>query len=51
MADESTVWHYGLMAERWAEFVNEVPELPDFSAAIQNANSGRGRFGFEPLSG
>lgn len=22
------IWHYGLMAERWAEFLHETPELP-----------------------
>ena len=25
MSDEPLVWHYGLMAERWAEFNNEAP--------------------------
>lgn len=26
--DEPQVWHYGLMAERWAEFNNEAREVP-----------------------
>ena len=26
--DEPQVWHYGLMAERWAEFLNDAPEVP-----------------------
>jgi SAM-dependent methyltransferase len=28
MTDDPLVWHYGLMAERWAEFNNEAPEIP-----------------------
>ncbi len=27
MSDEVTIWHYGLMAERWAEFLHDTPEL------------------------
>lgn len=27
MDNEPLVWHYGLMAEYWAEFINETPEL------------------------
>ena len=27
MKHEPVVWHYGLMAERWAEGINETPEL------------------------
>lgn len=34
MTDEPVVWHYGLMAERWAEGINETPELPFFEKAI-----------------
>jgi SAM-dependent methyltransferase len=34
MTEEPMVWHYGLMAERWAEFVNEAPELPFLQRAI-----------------
>lgn len=34
MADEPLVWHYGLMAERWAEFNNEAPQLPFFLKQI-----------------
>jgi SAM-dependent methyltransferase len=34
MPDEPVVWHYGLMAERWAEFINDTPELPFFQQAI-----------------
>lgn len=30
MTDEPLVWHYGLMAERWAEFITEAPEAPYF---------------------
>jgi SAM-dependent methyltransferase len=29
------VWHYGLMAERWAEFINEAPEVPYFLSKIE----------------
>lgn len=29
------VWHYGLMAERWAEFNTDAPETPFFLKAIQ----------------
>lgn len=38
MADEAVVWHYGLMAERWAEFITDTPELDYLLGAI-------GRFG------
>jgi SAM-dependent methyltransferase len=34
MMNEPLVWHYGLMAERWAEFNNDAPELPFFQEAI-----------------
>lgn len=34
MNDEPFVWHYGLMAERWAEGIQETPELPFFEKAI-----------------
>ena len=30
MSDEPVVWHYGLMAERWAEFITECREAPFF---------------------
>ena len=38
MTDQPIVWHYGLMAERWAETINETPELAYFERQI-------GRFG------
>lgn len=28
MTDEPVVWHYGLMAERWAEFITDAREIP-----------------------
>lgn len=28
------VWHYGLMAEYWAEFLTDAPEAPFYKAAI-----------------
>lgn len=34
MTNEPIVWHYGLMAEHWAEFNNETPELGFFQQAI-----------------
>jgi SAM-dependent methyltransferase len=34
MSDEPVVWHYGLMAERWAEFVTDAPEVPFFLQKI-----------------
>jgi SAM-dependent methyltransferase len=34
MADKPVIWHYGLMAERWAKYINEAPELPYFNSAI-----------------
>lgn len=34
MTDEPMVWHYGLMAERWAEFINQASEVPFFLQAI-----------------
>lgn len=35
MSDEPVVWHYGLMAEHWAEFNTEAPELPFFLQEIE----------------
>lgn len=29
------VWHYGLMAERWAEFVTDTPQLAYLQASIE----------------
>jgi hypothetical protein len=40
MDDEPLVWHYGLMAECWAEFSNDAPEAPFFLREIER--SGRG---------
>lgn len=34
MTDRPTNWHYGLMAERWAEFLHETPELAFFQQQI-----------------
>lgn len=34
MNDEPVVWHYGLMAERWAEFINDAREIPFFLQRI-----------------
>jgi SAM-dependent methyltransferase len=34
MTGEPIVWHYGLMAERWAELITETPELDFFRKAI-----------------
>lgn len=34
MTDSPVVWHYGLMAERWAECITDTPELPFFRQAI-----------------
>lgn len=34
MTDGPTIWHYGLMAERWAEFNIETPELDFFQQSI-----------------
>ena len=34
MSDEPVVWHYGLMAERWAEFITECREAPFFIKEI-----------------
>ena len=34
MTDEPLVWHYGLMAEHWAEFNNDAPEVPFFHKTI-----------------
>ena len=33
-ADDPIVWHYGLMAERWAEFNTEAREVPFFQQQI-----------------
>jgi len=35
MTDEPLVWHYGLMAERWAEFNNEAREVPYYLSKIE----------------
>ena len=34
MTDEPVVWHYGLMAERWAEFITDAREVPFFLQKI-----------------
>ena len=34
MNDEPLVWHYGLMAERWAEFIHEAREAPFYLQEI-----------------
>lgn len=34
MTEEPLTWHYGLMAERWAETIKETPELPFLKEAI-----------------
>ena len=34
MNDEPVVWHYGLMAERWAEFIHDAREIPFFLKKI-----------------
>lgn len=34
MTDEPQVWHYGLMAERWAEFITDAREVPFFLQEI-----------------
>ena len=34
MTDEPVVWHYGLMAERWAEFITDAREVPYFLQKI-----------------
>lgn len=38
MSESSLVWHYGLMAESWARFKTDAPELPHLLKLI-------GRFG------
>jgi SAM-dependent methyltransferase len=35
MNEEPVIWHYGLMAERWAETINETPELSFFEKEIR----------------
>ena len=35
MTEEPEIWHYGLMAERWAETIHEAPELPFLKTAIE----------------
>lgn len=34
MTHEPVVWHYGLMAERWADYIHDAPEVPFFEQAI-----------------
>jgi SAM-dependent methyltransferase len=34
MSDDPVIWHYGLMAERWAEFNTEAREVPFFLQQI-----------------
>lgn len=34
MNEDSNIWHYGLMAERWAEFLHETPELEFLQTAV-----------------
>jgi SAM-dependent methyltransferase len=35
MADEPLIWHYGLMAERWGEFLTDAPEAPFFLRGVE----------------
>jgi SAM-dependent methyltransferase len=35
MTDDPLVWHYGLMAERWAEFNNDAREVPYLLGKIE----------------
>lgn len=35
MTDEPVVWHYGLMAERWGQFLTDAPEMPFFLREIE----------------
>ena len=35
MTASPRVWHYGLMAERWGEFIRDAPELPFFRSAVE----------------
>jgi ubiquinone/menaquinone biosynthesis C-methylase UbiE len=35
MADEPQIWHYGLMAERWAKCINDTPELDFYKKQIE----------------
>src|SRR5512143_308591 len=35
ISDEPIVWHYGLMAERWAEFNTEAREVPFYLQQIE----------------
>ena len=35
VAEHPLVWHYGLMAERWGEFLTNAPELPFFLAQVE----------------
>ncbi len=57
MADDPLVWHYGLMAERWAEFNHEAPEVPyllekieQYGQPVLDLGCGTGRV-LLPLSG
>jgi len=34
MNDEPVVWHFGLMAERWAEFITDAREIPFYLQEI-----------------
>ena len=35
MTDEPQIWHYGLMAERWAKSINDTPELVFYEKQIE----------------
>jgi hypothetical protein len=39
MTDEPQVWHYGLMAERWAEFITDAREVPPLSSGDRAVRS------------
>jgi len=39
MDNKPVVWHYGLMAERWAETIDETPELSYIEKAISRFGS------------
>lgn len=35
MSEEPLIWHYGLVAETWAKFLVEAPELPFYQKQIE----------------
>ncbi|MFN2169131.1 MAG: hypothetical protein ACK2U9_23095 [Anaerolineae bacterium] len=47
MTEKPPIWHYGLMAERWAETIKETPELSFLEGVISEEYTLQGNMYFK----